>query len=402
MKILLSHNRYQQPGGEDAVVRRERALLIAGGNTVVEYSRDNDEIRHYGRFSKATLGARTVWAWDTYSQLRSLFRREKFDLAHFHNTFPLISPAAYYACRHSGVPVVQSLDNPRLFCPAATCCRASTTCQQCLGKTFPWPSVLHGCYRRSRLQTAAVATMIAVHKMLKSWTRMVDRYMVATDFYRRKFVEAGLPADKVVVKPHFVEDPGVRQRTGDYALFIGRLAPEKGVPTLLAAWKSLDGIPLKIRGEGPLTANVSEASRTSAVQLVGRLDRSELTRLLQGARFLVWPSEGYYETFGCVAAEAFACGVPVLASATGMMDQMVTNGHTGLTFRPSDPQDLAAKVTWAWTHEAEIDIMGHNARKEYEAKYTPDQNYTMLMDVYKQAVRNCEAARIVPAFASLT
>jgi len=391
VKILLVHNRYQWAGGEDEVFRRERALLTAGGHEVIDYVRDNEEIARYRWAEKATLALRTTWARDSYKAIRSVMKQHKPDVVHFHNTFPLISPAAYYACRKEGVPVVQSLHNPRIFCPASTCYRDLRNCQDCLGKTVPWPSVLHGCYRRSRLQSAVVASMIAVHRVLKSWDRLVDRYVVFTEFYRRKFVEAGLPSAKIVVKPHFVEDCGVQPSAGRYALFIGRLAPEKGLVTLLDAWKRLAHIPLKIRGEGPLLSRVMEASETSAVQLVTRLDRSDLTRLLQGARFLVWPSEGYCETFGCVAAEAFACGVPVIASGIGVMEELVTDGQTGLTFRPGDPGDLAAKVNWAWTHQEEMEAMGRQARKEYEAKYTADRNYTMLMDIYEQAIRTCRA-----------
>lgn len=402
MKILLVHEFYQSPGGEDEVFDREKKLLLAAGHEVIEYVRHNSEIEDYGWWRTATLAARTVWAWDSYAAIRQLLQERRPDVAHFHNTFPLISPAAYYACRREGVPVVQSLHNPRLFCPAATCHRNSTVCQRCLGKMFPWPSIVHGCYRRSRLQTTAVAAMIGVHKIAKSWACVVNRYIVFTEFYRQKFVEAGLPADKIVVKPHFVEEPGVRHRTRDYALFIGRLAPEKGVLTLLAAWRSLGAIPLKIRGEGPLAASVREASRTSAVQLIGRLNRSVLTHLLRGARFLVWPSEGHYETFGCVAAEAFACGIPVIASASGAMEEMVTNGHVGLTFRPGDPGDLAAKVTWACTHQKEMETMGRQARREYEAKYAAERNYRMLIHVYEQAIRSCHADQTVSDLTSLS
>ncbi len=392
MKILLVHNKYQIPGGEDEVFRRERDLLVSAGHEVIEYVRDNSEIAGYHWWQQATLPFRTIWARDSYKAVRSVLKQHTPDVVHFHNTFPLISPAGHYACREEGAPVVQSLHNPRMFCPASTCYRDLRNCQDCLGKAVPWPSVVHGCYRRSRLQSAVVASMIAAHRMLKSWDRLVDRYIVFSEFYRCKFVEAGLPSDKIVVKPHFVEDYGLQPSGGHYALFIGRLALEKGLLTLQDAWRTLAHIPLKIRGEGPLLSRVVEACATPAIQLVGRLDRPSLVRLLQGARFLVWPSEGYYETFGCVAAEAFACGVPVIASAVGVMKEMVTEGQTGLTFRPGDSDDLAAKVNWAWTHQEEMAAMGRRARKEYEAKYTAERNYTMLMDIYEQAIRTRRAS----------
>jgi glycosyltransferase involved in cell wall biosynthesis len=236
--------------------------------------------------------------------------------------------------------------------------------------------------------------MLAIHWQLKTWERLIDCYLVPFEFYRRKFVEAGLPAEKIVVKPHFVEDRGVRQTVGNYALFVGRLAPEKGVDTLLDAWRELRHIPLLVRGDGPLSPRVQQLARQSggAVQLLPRLDQDGLARLMQGARFLVWPSEGYYETFGLVAAEAFSCGVPVLASRTGVMEEMVENGRTGLHFTPGDPEDLAAKVDWAWAHSGETTAMGRAARAEYEAKYTAERNYPMLMEIYERTTGIGKAA----------
>jgi glycosyltransferase involved in cell wall biosynthesis len=394
MKILLVHNTYQIPGGEDEVHRRERALLLSRGHQVVDYVRGNDEIKRYRWWEKAALPARAIWALNSYAEIRGILKRSKCDVAHFHNTFPLISPAAYYACREAGVPVIQSLHNPRLVCPAATFERDHRVCQDCLGRKFAWPSVLHGCYRESRTQTSIVAAMLAIHRQLKTWEKLVDRYIVFTEFYRRKFVEAGLPPEKIVIKPHFVEDHGVRQNVGSYALFVGRLAPVKGVDTLIEAWRGLREIPLMIRGEGPLSHKVQQLARESGgtVRLLPRLNQDELAGLMQGARFLVWPSEGYYETFGCVAAEAFSCGVPVLASRTGMMQEIVTDGCTGLHFNPGNSEDLAAKVKWAWTHQEEMAVMGHAARAEYDAKYTAESNYKMLIRIYEQAIATHRAS----------
>ena len=389
MKILLAHNRYQIPGGEDEVFRSEAGLLRSAGQEVLEYVRDNDEIQEYGIWDKATLSLRTVWAWDSVRELTGILKREKPDVAHFHNTFPLISPAAYYACREASVPVVQTLHNPRLLCPAATLFREGHLCELCLGKSLPWPGVIHACYRRSRIQTSVVAGMYATHRWLGTWQNEVSIFICSTAFYRKKFTEGGLPAEKIALKPHFIAaDAGVRQGSGTYALFIGRLAPEKGVGTLTNAWKSLKGRPIKIRGEGPLLPEVQNLRSQGGpeIDLVPRLERAELMNLIKGARFLVWPSLGYYETFGLVAVEAFACGVPVIASRIGVMEEIVQDGRTGLHFTPGDPEDLAAKVEWAWTHDQEMEEMGRNARAEYEAKYTAERNCEMLMGIYRQAL----------------
>jgi glycosyltransferase involved in cell wall biosynthesis len=452
----LLHNRYQQLGGEDGVFHAEKDLLTAAGHRVLEYVRDNDEIAAYGLWQKGTLALRTVWAWDSYREIQALLRRERPDVAHFHNTFPLVSPAAYYACREAGVPVVQTLHNYRLLCPAATLQNDGRVCEECLGRSL-WRGVWRACYRDSRAATAATALMLSVHRWLGTWSKMVDCYIALTEFARAKFIEGGLPAEKIVVKPNFVhpdpmkgdqesevrsqesavgsEESAVRsQKSGAsnrhsaivnpqspianhksqipnpespipnpqsprYALFVGRLAPEKGVRTLLAAWRRLgNGIPLEIVGDGPLRAELeAQVSRlglsrvwrgkpaATSISFHGRLTPAHVIPLMKCARFLVFPSE-CYEGMPRTIIEAFACGVPVIASRLGAMQEIVEDGRTGLHFTPGDPEDLAAKVEWAWTHPNEMQEMGRAARAEYEFKYTAERNYQMLMDVYERVL----------------
>ena len=387
MKVLMVHNHYRLPGGEDEVFHREKELLRAAGHQVLEYTRHNNEFVESGFLRQAKVGLRSVWAFDTTEALRLLLQREKPDVVHFHNTFPLVSPAAYHLCHQQQIPAVQSLHNPRLMCPAATCYRDGGVCEDCSGRTVPWPGVVHACYHQSYLQTAMIAGMLTAHRLLDTWRRRVDAYIVFTEFFRQKFIAAGLPPEKIFLKPHFVTfDPGMRQGLGNYALFIGRLAPEKGVATLLGAWRTLSHVPLWIQGQGLMEDEVHRfAEGNPSVRLLRRLSREECFEVIKGARFLVWPSEGYYESFGLAAIEAFACGVPVIASRTGAMTETVEDGKTGLHFAAGDTRDLAAKVEWAWTHRSEINAMGALARAEYEAKYTAEQNYPQLLEIYRQA-----------------
>jgi glycosyltransferase involved in cell wall biosynthesis len=229
--------------------------------------------------------------------------------------------------------------------------------------------------------------MMAGHRILGTWHEQVDAYIVFTEFYRQKFISAGLPREKLFVKPHFlVTDPGMKQTTGDYVLFLGRLAPEKGIPTLLKAWRSLGHIPLRIAGEGPMEGDVKQfAEKNPSVCALPYLSREECFDLIKGARFLVWPSEGYNETFGLVAIEAFACGTPVIAAGMGAMKEIVADHWTGLHFTPGDPNDLASKVSWAWSHPTEMEAMGGASRSEYKAKYTAEINYQLLMEIYSRA-----------------
>jgi len=387
LKIVVGHNYYQIPGGEDETLRRERQLLLSAGHEVREFIRHNREIKRSHIFEKAMLAAGTVWASGSRDAMFEFLQREKPDVVHFHNTFPLISPSVYYACRDANVPVVQTLHNPRLFCPGGNLERNDRICEDCKGKKLAWPAVVHGCYRQSRLQTGVVATMLAVHWELETWQKMVTLYIVSTPFYRRKFVEAGFPEDKIALKPHFVEDPNVVHEDRGYALFVGRLAYEKGVPTLLQAWDKVGNIPLKIRGEGPLLSEVQKVAERSQgmIEILPRLDRVGLNQMMGGARFLIWPSRGYYETFGYVAVEAFSCGLPVIASRVGVAEEIVRDQETGLHFASGDADDLAAKVRWAWEHRREMETMGLFARAEYKAKYTPERNYPILMEIYARA-----------------
>jgi glycosyltransferase involved in cell wall biosynthesis len=389
MKVLLVHNRYRQSSGEDEVFSRESELLRSRGHEVLEYTRHNNEIVEDRILSKAKMAMRTLWAWDSVERLRSLLRCEKPDVAHFHNTFPLISPAAYYACQQEGIPVVQSLHNVRLMCPAATLYREGRTCEDCLGKLAPWPGVVHACYHNSRLQTAVAAAMLAGHRVLGTWQEQVDAYIAFSEFSRKKFIDAGLPHRKIFVKPHFLStDPGMKQKTGDYALFVGRLVPGKGVRTLLKAFTIIQNmIPLHIVGDGPLRAELEEQKHRSCLSNVcfhGWLPGEEALQIISSARFLIFPSE-WFETFGLTIIEAFGAGIPVIASRLSAVMEVLEEGKTGLHFAAGDPNDLASKALWAWTHVEQMEAMGKAARAEYKAKYTAERNYQLLMEIYSRA-----------------
>jgi glycosyltransferase involved in cell wall biosynthesis len=386
MKILAVHNRYQRPGGEDQVFAEETALLESRGNRVFRCEVHNDRVEHTGRL---TLAKDTVWNASAYRELGALIRRERPDVVHFHNTLPLISPAGYYAARAEGVPVVQTLHNYRLLCPVALFFRDGHVCEDCMGKAVPWPGVVHGCYRGSRTASGVVATMLTVHRALRTWTETVDVYVALTGFARDKFVEGGLPAGKIQVKPNFVApDPGRGEGGGGYALFVGRLAPEKGTGTMLAAWDRLEpGIPLKIVGDGPLKDRVARTAATRPnVEWLGHRPVAEVHALMRKAEMLILPSE-WYETFGRVAAEAFAAGTPVLAADIGAVAELVKHGRTGLKFRPGDPEDLATQVDWALSHPANLRRMRGEARAEFEARYTAEINYPKLMQIYESALQ---------------
>lgn len=386
MRILKVHSYYTQPGGEDTVFHAETSLLRSHGHEVIEYLEYNKKIES---MNQAAVALQTLWSHSSFLKMRRFLAETKPDVVHFHNTFPLISPSAYYACQELNIPVVQTLDNQRLICPASTFYRGEKLCLDCLGKTIPWPGVAHACYHDSRLHTAVVASMLTLHRWLGTWNTKIDVFLCSTHFYRDLFVQAGFPADKIVVMPHFVHQQSSFDLAGkreDYALFVGRLDPEKGINTLLEAWRFLN-FPLKIRGSGRLDARARAfvlQHGMGNIEFVGRMEEQELSDLIGNARFLIMPSEGYYETFGLVIIEAYSRGVPVIASDIGVVPELLSNNQTGLLFEAGNAHDLANKAMWMWDHPVEAGVMSRNALNAYEERFTQEQCYKTLIEVYER------------------
>ncbi len=384
MKILVVHNHYQIRGGEDESFEVEVNTLRGAGHEVVTYTQDNERVERIGRVRTAV---RTVWSQQTYREVRRVLADENIGLVHVQNFFPLISPSVYYAGRTARVPVVQTLRNYRLLCPNSLFFRDGHVCEDCMGKFVPWPGIVHTCYRDSKTATATVGGMITIHRLLRTWDHMVDLYVALTEFARKKFIQGGIPADKIVVKPNCVyPDPGIGGGAGGYILFVGRLSAEKGVSTLLDAWQQVGhGRRLCVVGEGPLRPVVEEASRRMPeIEYLGRQELAEVYRLMGEAEAVVFPSE-WYETFGRVAIEAFAKQTPVVAARIGAIAEVVDDGRTGLLFEPGNVGDLCRQLEWVWSHPGAMVEMGQEARREYEAKYTASRNYEMLMEIYELA-----------------
>lgn len=383
MDILGLHNYYQQPGGEDQVFSAETALLRSKGHKVIQYTRHNDQIAHMKRLD---LARATVWNRAVYQELRILIRQVRPQVIHLHNTFPLLSPAVYYAAKSEGIPVVQTLHNYRLFCLNALFFRDGRVCEDCCSHVMPWPGIRHACYRQSPFMSGGVATMLVLHRLLRTWTNTIDVYIALTEFAKAKFLARGLPEEKILVKPNFLHpDPGMEENKEEFALFVGRLSVEKGLDTLLQAWTQVRDIPLKIVGDGPLMSKIVqslEMNRLDHVHVLGRRSHKDVIELVKRARCLVFPSE-CYENFPTVIMEAFACGTPVIASRLGVAGEVIQDGQTGVHFSAADAMDLATKVEWIWTHPQRATEMGQRARREYEQKYTAIQNYRALLDIYE-------------------
>jgi glycosyltransferase involved in cell wall biosynthesis len=400
MKILSVHNTHQHRGGEDVVFDQEKRMLERAGHLVVVYHRTNDEIGKLNILGQLDLARRTIWASDSRAEFDALLGSERPDVVHIHNTFIVISPSIYSACRSRGIPVVQTLHNFRFLCPPSNLFRDGKVCEECIDHSL-LRAIQHRCYRGSTAASAVVVSMLGFHRLIKTLDRSVDRYIALTRFSREKFISAGFPADRISVKPNFLEsDPGARQRPGHYALFIGRFSPDKGLSTLLEAWSQVPKeFQLQIVGDGSEREQLEAEARQRGLDNIkfrGFLSREETLAALKNARLLVMPSL-WYETFGMVIVEAFACGVPVICSRLGAMAELVQDRVSGLHFAPGDSADLARTLICTWNNPSALESMGRDARREFESHYTADKNYGMLMQVYEQAMQSRGRSRSLPA-----
>lgn len=385
-RILVAHNAYQHRGGEDTVVEAEVALLRANGHEVEVYSRSNDDV---GGMSSLALARNTLWSDRTLRDMEGLTRRFRPGLIHAHNTFPLMSPSLYWAAARAGVPVVQTLHNFRLMCLNALFLREGRVCEDCTGQ-LPWRGVARACYRDSHVASAALAGMLTLHRSLGTYRNKVARYIALNDFCRGKFIEGGLPAERVVVKPNFVDFDAPEPAPRSGFLSVGRLSTEKGISTLSRAVGMLPGVALRVAGDGPeagLLEGVAGVTRLGS--LPGEVVRAEMSR----AAALVVPSI-WYENFPRTIVEAFACGLPVVASRIGALAEIVRDGETGLLFEPGNPRDLADRLAWAQANPDRMVGMGRKARAQYEAEFSAEVNYRRLIEIYEGALDERDEGRM--------
>ncbi|MEM7062781.1 MAG: glycosyltransferase [Cyanobacteria bacterium P01_B01_bin.77] len=385
MKILMAHNRYQNRGGEDESFDSESSLLERYGHRVIRYVKHNDSISEDSIFNVAV---RTLWSVEDYKSIRALIQREKPSLLHVQNHFPLISPAIYYAAKKEKIPVIQTLRNYRLFCLNAYFFRQGRVCEKCLGQAAPLSGIQHKCYRNSRAGSIVVSSSIALHRLIKTYVRKVDLFIALTEFAKQKYADNGIPRDKIVLKSNFVDpDPKIGTGNDNFVLFVGRLSPEKGISTLLRAWKQLGNhISLHIIGSGPLEPEVRKATTTHlGIEYLGPRPVQEVQEIMGQAKALIFPSL-WYEGMPRVIIEAFAKGTPVISSKLGAMTTMVTHQKTGLHFCVGNAEELVKQIRWMIEHPSQWQEMRLLARQKFEVNYNAESSYHRLIEIYNQAI----------------
>jgi glycosyltransferase involved in cell wall biosynthesis len=385
MRILIAHNRYQESGGEDAVVQDEMALLRRHGHAVELLEEDNDVID--GLRGKMIASVSIFYSEHSRRRMRRALDDFQPEIVHVHNWFPMLSPSIIMEADASGVAVVQTLHNFRMLCANALLFRDGMVCTDCVGKSIPVNGIVHGCYRGSRAGSAIVTAAYAFHRLARTWDA-VDLFVAVSCFQREMLVRGGLSAEKVVVKPNFVglDTWEAGRNTEDFALFAGRLSQEKGIGTMLSAW-STGKIPLrlKIMGDGPMADEVRAcAAAKMSIEYLGLQPLEAVYLEMAKARFLVFPSESF-ETFGRAIVEAFSQGTPALAADLGAVRELVEDSATGYRFPSGNVEGLIAAALRFPVGE-DYQRMRGNCRNIFLGRFTGEVNYPLLTEIYARAI----------------
>ncbi|WBQ02708.1 glycosyltransferase family 4 protein [Kribbella sp. CA-293567] len=393
MRVAMLHNRYRsgQPSGENTVVDQTTDFLRTSGHVVELYAQHSDDIAQMSRKDRALLPFRSVWSFTDERDLTFRLQSARPDIVHVHNTFPLFSPSVLRAAARQNLPVVATLHNFRLMCANGVLQRDGGPCESCIGK-IPWRGAVHGCYRDSKVQSLPLVAGITVHRTLNTWQRYVTTLIAPSEFVRSRYVAGGFDPDRIVVKPHAVAHSGaVREGAGEAVVFLGRLTEEKGFADLLSAWDASLG-QLVVVGDGPLRAEADErARRDPSVRVLGALPWMECMEVLRSASALVVPARSY-ETFGLVVIEAFAHGVPVVASRIGALEELVDDGETGALVSPGDTEALR-KALGVLVEPATSIAFGQRARQVYLDRFTPERDLAATERIYTDAIARHAADR---------
>lgn len=386
MKILLVHNYYKIAGGEDGVLENEIRLLQSRGHKVIRFVVNNKDIN--STLEKVVTFLNTPFAYFQYKKIKKLLQVEMPDIVHVHNYFPQISPSIFYACKSMKVPVVHTLHNYRAVCPTALLMHKGKINEISL-KGRSWWTVSKRVYRNSILGSFVLACMVEMHKKIKTWHNKVDCFIALTEFSKQKYIEAGWPSDRIMVKANFIEDPfnsaPMIEKEGGYGLYVGRLSEEKGIDVLLSAWSNID-FKLKVIGEGPLKSLV-ENKGTSFIEYLGIKEKAEVLSLIKNADFIIMSST-WYEGFPMVLVEAMCCGTPAIVSKLGSMEEIVEDGVTGLHFACEDINELTKKINYLLSNKKLKKEMALQARQKYLTKYTAEINYQRLIEIYQSAIEH--------------
>lgn len=390
MKILQVHNYYQIPGGEDTVVANEKKILEEYGHTVIQYSRNNSELIKFSKFRKLLLPVTTIFNPTTYRNIKKIIREQKIDAVHVHNTLNLISPAVYYAALACKTPVVQTIHNFRLLCPGATFYRDGHICEECVEHGLQC-ATKYRCYRGSKAQTLACVVSIWIHRMTGIYGKL--NYICLTEFNKQKLLtQKQIQSEQVYIKPNFAvsEQNAVisyENRLNQF-IFAGRLDKLKGIDVLLEAWMKLgaDAPKLIVCGTGPMEEWCRKFILDNGlynIEMKGFVENSKTKNLIANSKALIIPTQ-WYEGFPMTVAEAYSVGTPVIGSSMGNVGSVIVDGATGMRVDAKESEKLADALNLFISADKD---MVQSTKDEYDAKYSENENYKLIISIYKAIIQ---------------
>lgn len=392
MNILICHNLYKHRGGEGETVLKEKAILESEGHKTGLFLKDNRDIDRYNWIQKIIAFLNIPFSVITYKRLRDRLKKERPDVVHIHNIFALLSPSIYFLLHRMTIPIVQTVHNYRFLCLNGLFLNnRGQVCELCKRGNF-FNGILHKCYRNSYIQSLGMAVAIYIIRKLVIYRNKINIFITPSKFLKGKLLESGIADRKIEVKPHFVECEKIKPsyKFRNYAVFMGRLSREKGLFTLVKAWKEIPDITLKIVGNGQASEELQDLTVRAGienVEFLGFKEGDERFEILKRAMFMVFPSE-CYENMPYAILESFACAVPVIASNIGGLRELIGDGITGLHFQAGNTKDLARKISMLSKDKELLLRMRHNSRRYAEDFFSERIGYKNIIDVYKKAVNN--------------
>ena len=395
LRILIIHNRYQYHGGEDYVFEAESALLSRHGNIVEQLIFDNKEIK--SPIDKMMLAVRGVYNSDSAKKVETAIQHFQPDIIHVHNSFPLASPSIFYVAEKYGIQTVVTLHNYRLICPSASLYFDGHIYEKNIHSLIPVDGILKGVYRNSKLQTAGLAAITAVHNIIGTWKNKVGTFIALTNFAKQKFLSSALRVneEQFTVKPNFVEDCGLGdpEKREDFFVVVGRLSVEKGIDTLLEACER-GNFKVVIMGDGPLKDQILKAAEKNPnIRYLGFQQKPVIEDYMKRCKALLFPSV-WYEGLSITMLEAMSMGTPIIASRLGSMAEVLTDRINGLHFEAGNAEDLLSKINEINSDNTLVKTLGLNARKTYLEFYTPEVNYKFLLDIYTKLLTRQGSQRV--------
>lgn len=382
--ILLVHNYYQIPGGEDSVLENEKKMLQEKGNKIVLYTRSNSELKTMSKISKVLLPLSTIFNFRTYIEVKKIIKQEQIDIVHVHNTLNLISPSIYYAAISCGVPVIQTVHNFRLLCPGATFYRDGHICEDCVSNGLHC-AIKYSCYRKSKIQTMACVINTKIHRITGIYGKI--NYICLTEFNKNKLLKLKqVKEDNIFIKPNFVESNNIfipKEKRNNQFIFVGRLDELKGIVILFEAWKLMGKTAPKliVCGVGPMEKWCKEFIKTNDINidLKGFVPNNEARKFIANSKALILPTQ-WFEGFPMSIVESYSVGTPVIASDIGNTGCIVIEGVTGYKFKSDSKSSLVSAINRLNENENIYDT----TINEYRNRYTKETNYSILSRIYQK------------------